>query len=91
MVKLNKFVDWDMKNLVEWLNANKISLTVQKTEMIIFPLGIEIDENLNWKHHVNDITVKLNRVNTLLFKIRDFVNINTLKTIYILCNFYFTC
>ena len=34
--KLNKFVNTDLKNLVNWLNANKISLNVKKTEMVIF-------------------------------------------------------
>ena len=37
---------------------------------------------INWKHHVSDIAIKLNRANALLFKIRNFLNINTLKTIY---------
>ena len=45
-------------------------------------LGIKIDQNLNWKDHINDIAVKLNRANALLFKIRNFVNITILKTIY---------
>ena len=34
--KLNKLVDADLKHLVNWLNANKISLNVKKTEMVIF-------------------------------------------------------
>ena len=25
-----------MKNLTDWLNANKISLNVQKTELVVF-------------------------------------------------------
>ena len=45
-------------------------------------LGIKIDQNLNWKDHINDIAVKLNRANVLLFKIKNFVNIIILKTIY---------
>ena len=36
MIKLNKYVNLDMKNLTDWLNANKISLNVQKTELVIF-------------------------------------------------------
>ena len=44
-------------------------------------LGIGIAKNLNWKHDVSDIAIKLNRVNALLFKIQNFVNVNTLKTI----------
>ena len=31
VAKLNKFVNQDMKNLTVWLNANKISLNVEKT------------------------------------------------------------
>ena len=34
--KLNKLVNIDLKHLVTWLNANKISLNVKKTEMVIF-------------------------------------------------------
>ena len=37
---------------------------------------------MNWKHHASDITINLNRTNALLFKIINFVNVNTLKTIY---------
>ena len=45
-------------------------------------LGIKVDQNLNWKDDINGIAVKLNRANALLFKIRNFVNITILKTIY---------
>ena len=109
ITKLNEYVNLDMKNLTDWLNANKISLNVQKTELVIFKhqrkkidnevkiklsrtrlyptdsviyLGIRIDENLNWKHHVSDNAIKLNIANALLFKVRRFPNVNTLKTIY---------
>ena len=34
--KLNKLVNADLKRLVNWLNANKISLIVKKTEIVIF-------------------------------------------------------
>ena len=34
--KLNKQVNADLKHLVSWLNVNKISLNVKKTEMVIF-------------------------------------------------------
>ena len=36
--KLNKMLKKDLKNLTNWLNANKISLNVDKTEMILFKL-----------------------------------------------------
>ena len=45
-------------------------------------LDIKIDENLNWKQHIHDITIKLNRANALLFIIRNYVNKHILRTIY---------
>ena len=45
-------------------------------------LGIKIDESLNWKQHIHDIAIKLNRVNALLYTIRNFVNRHILRTIY---------
>ena len=103
--KLNKPVNADLKHLVNWLNANKISLNVKKTEMVIFKskqkkfegdlkiklcgkrlyptgsvkyLGVKIDTNLSWQYHVNDLTIKLNRANALLSKIRKFVSLKIL-------------
>ena len=37
-------------------------------------LGIRIDSKLNWKAHIDDILLKLIRANTVLYKVRDFVN-----------------
>ena len=34
--KLNKLVNFDLKNLVYWLSANKISLKIKKTKLVIF-------------------------------------------------------
>ena len=34
--KMNKLVNADLKHLVHLLNANKISLNVKKSEMVIF-------------------------------------------------------
>ena len=96
-----------------WLNANKISLNVGKTEIVIFKhqmkkrdteieiklnrkrlyrsqsvryLGIKIDQNLSWKDHINDIAVKSNRANALLFKIINFVNIYYDFKNHLVCN-----
>ena len=81
--------------MCNWLNANKISLNLKKTETIIFKfrrkkyervikfklnrqilhssnnvkhLGIKIDENLNLKHHVHDMSTKLIRANAICLK-----------------------
>ena len=45
-------------------------------------LGDKIDSKLNWKSHVNATATKLNRANAMLYKVRDFVNANILKSIY---------
>ena len=60
----------------------KLSRKRRYTSNSIRYLGVKIDENLNWKDHIHDIATKLNRANALLFKIRNYVNFNTLKSIY---------
>ena len=49
--KLNKLINTDLKHLVNWLNPNKISLNVKKTEMIIF--------KPNQKKFEGDLKIKL--------------------------------
>ena len=107
--KLNKLVSADLKHLVIWLNANKISLNVKKTEMVTFKskqkkfegdlkiklcgkrlyptesvkyLGVKIDRKLTWQYHVNDLSIKLNRANALLFKMRNYLSLKILRSIY---------
>jgi len=108
--RLNKHINIDLKNLSSWLIANKISLNVQKTELVIFKpkkrpclefdlkiklnrerlipsssikyLGVIIDENLNWDNHINNLSIKLNRANAMLSKVRYYVNNKTLLSIY---------
>ena len=45
-------------------------------------LGVKIDGSLLWKSHIYYLSVKLNRANALLFKIRNLVNNSILRTIY---------
>ena len=45
-------------------------------------LGVKIDTNLNREHHVNDLSIKLNRANALLFKMRKYVSLKLLRFIY---------
>ena len=45
-------------------------------------LRMKIHENLNWKQHIHDIAIKLNRTNALLYTIRNFVNRPIVRTIY---------
>ena len=45
-------------------------------------LGVKINANLTWQHHVNDLSMKLNRANALLFKMRKHVSLKILRSIY---------
>ena len=45
-------------------------------------LGLKIDANLIWEHHVHDLSIKLNRANALLFKMRKYVSPKILRSIY---------
>ena len=45
-------------------------------------LGVKIDTNLSWQYHFNDLSVKLNRANVLLFKMRKYVSCKILRSIY---------
>ena len=45
-------------------------------------LGVKIDTNLSWQYHVNDLSIKLNRANALLFKMRKYVSLKILRSIY---------
>ena len=99
----------DLKKLTNWLNASKISLNVDKAEMILLKptkkpldcqlklklngkrlrqtssvnyLEIKIDQYLNWQDHINNIGIKLNKANAMLYKVRQFVSDRTLISIY---------
>ena len=41
-------------------------------------LGVKIDTNPNWEYHMNEISIKLNRANALLFKMRKYVSLKIL-------------
>ena len=45
-------------------------------------LVMKIDENLNWKHHINEVSTRLIRANAILFEIRNYVNPKILRSIY---------
>ena len=103
------FIRQKLRKFRNWLNANRISLNVNKTEYVIFRssrklidyeinirlngkrlypsryikyLGVLIDEHLSWKPHMNELIKKLNRSNSMLSKIRHYVNKNTIRSLY---------
>ena len=45
-------------------------------------LGVKTDKNLNLQYHVNDLSIKLNRTNAHLFKIRKYISLTIVRYIY---------
>ena len=45
-------------------------------------LGVKIDTNLSWQYHVNYLSIKLNRANALFFKMRKYVSLKILRSIF---------
>ena len=43
-------------------------------------MGVKIDANLSWQY--NDLSIKLNRANAFLFKMRKYVSIKILRSNY---------
>ena len=94
--KLNKAINSNLNILTNWLNANKTSLNVSKTELILFKPKMKTlskisvknsvkylaNENHTWVDHINDIAIKLNKANAMLFKVKELVIIKILKSIY---------
>ena len=69
-----KKLDFDFKLK---LNGKRLYLT----ESVKY-LDNKIDENLTRNDHINDIAIKPNRANAMVFKVREFINIKILKLIY---------
>jgi hypothetical protein len=48
--KINKYINHDLSNLVQWLRSNKLSLNCNKTELIIFKSSLTpIKKHLNFR------------------------------------------
>ena len=44
--------------------------------------GFKIDQHFSWQHQINDLSVKLDSANALLFKIRKFADDKLLRSTY---------
>ena len=80
---INKSVNKDLRSLVHWLNATKISLNVTKTEVVIFRAkGKVFDTDLKLKmrgkkfyspHHVKYLEVYLDEYLNWVTRVNQFV------------------
>ena len=107
---LETTLNTDLKSISDWLKANRLSVNVDKSKLLIFRskqrkldlnhisikmegsrlipcenvkyLGLYLDKNLSWDFHVNQLSKKLSRTNDILSKIRHFVSMKILISIY---------
>ena len=100
-------VNYEIKNVSDWLLANKLSLNVSKSNFLIVRphknnriinlkindenltqeafstyLGVLIDEQLNWKQHINQLNTKMSKSSGILYNIRYLVPKSTLVPLY---------
>ena len=45
-------------------------------------VGVKIDTNLSWQYHLHKLSIKLNRANAFLFKMRKYVSLKILRSVY---------
>ena len=67
------------KKLEGDLKIKLCNKSLYPTESVKY-LGVKIDTNLTWQHHVNDLVIKVNIANAL--KIRKYVNPKILRSIF---------
>ena len=65
------------KNFEGDLKIKLCSKRLYPTEKVKY-LGVKNDTNLSWQYHGNDLSIKLNRGNALLFKMRKYVTLKIL-------------
>ena len=53
-------------------------------------LDVKNDINLDWEYHMNNLSIKLNRANGLLFKMTKNVTVKILRSIYVYYSYYST-
>ena len=74
MKKMNKQVNYDLKNLENWLHANKICLNVSKTAAVLFKSPTkQIDSDLKLKLKGKRLC-KTDSVNYLVITIDKYLN-----------------
>lgn len=73
------FQNRSLKNYLPPVQLEGESLTqVSHTKF----LGVRIDENLNWKFHIDDVCLKLSKLCGVLYKIRNNLTAESLLSIY---------
>ena len=67
------------RNLPDSVTYNNITIS---RETQVKYLGLILDENLNWKAHIDDLCIKLKRFFPIFYNIRNYLNEDHVRTIY---------
>ena len=61
------------------LTVNNVK--IKRTESVRY-LGVQLDENLSWKSHVENLKKKLSKLCGVIFKLRHYVPLSLCRIIY---------
>lgn len=79
---------------IDWFSSNRLLCNREKTQQITLNLnhcndsqavkllGFQIDNKLNFQLHIDTICKKISRVNYLIWRLRDILDDNYLRTVY---------
>jgi hypothetical protein len=84
---LKKQTNNELPLLLDWLQANRLSLNIKKTQVMIFGkktkfVGVIVDQELNWKKHIIYTSKKIAKAIGILTKTKQILNRNTLIQLY---------
>ena len=89
---LQKVVNKELKKVKMWLDVNKLSLNIGKTNFVIFKspkhsthqtMNIKMgNQPLTWKYHLTELSKKLARTCGMFFKVRLYFPIDVLIHLY---------
>lgn len=108
MKDIQKTYNQELKGVVNWLQANKLTLNVDKSNLILFKkgkqktdelvikigkeqikekeytkyLGLLIDNQLSWQHHIKHLNLKIVKGIGIISKLRHYVSKKTLRMLY---------
>ena len=63
------------------INLKIANKTLEKKTVTKY-LGVLIDDKLSWKNHIHSINIKLRKGIGMLYKLKEFVTLSTLKSLY---------
>ena len=76
------------KQKEKWLSENSkelfLSIQEERIDNVQFTkyLGVQVDNNLNWKGHIKALSIKISRAIGFLKHAKNFLTQGTLKTLY---------